>query len=1063
MSKVSPKISSFTLIVAFLCVAIAGIAFIPLLPVKLSPSRTLPKLVVSFQMPGNSARVIEMEVTSKLEAMLARIKGIKSISSTSGNGWGSIQLDLDKHTDVDVARFEASTIVRQSWSQLPAGLSYPVLQVSRPDDKEARAFMSYTLNAAATPVFIQRYAEEQIKPRLSSIKGIYRIDVKGATPMEWRLTYNNDQLISLGITVNKLQEAIRQYYNQEFLGTANVQLSKGEKEWIRLALVSEAPENGFDPSKISVSTPDGEVISLAKLIRVTRQEEMPQSYYRINGLNSIYLSIVADESANQLQLAKQVKDEIARMEAVLPAGYEIHTSYDATEYIQTELDKIYVRSGLTVLILLLFVLLIMRNLRYLLLIVVSLTVNILIAVILYYLLGLEMQLYSLAGVTISLSLIIDNTIVMADHIRTHQNRLAFLSVLAATLTTIGSLAIIFFLNEEIRLNLQDFAAVIIVNLFVSLAIALFFVPALMDKMGLNKRKVRRNVRFAFIQKWKLKGSLLFRKYYGAQIRFMCRWRVVVCLLLILAFGLPVFLLPEKIEPKDDLPLKGWQNTYNEVVTSSFYKESVKPIVEKVLGGTLRLFVDKVYEGSYFTRSEETVLSVSASMPNGTTLAQMNNLMQRMEAYLSTFTEIKQFQTNVYSARQAGISIYFTKESEQSGFPYTLKSKIISKALELGGGSWGVWGLQDQGFSNDVRENAGSYRIEMLGYNYDELYNYAEALKDTLLTYRRIKEVLINARFSWWKDDYKEFYFNLNKARMAEENIMPMQLFQIMRPVFTKDEFTGSVLVDGSKENLKLSSTQSASYDVWALQHNALEASDRSYKMSDLAAVEKGQMPQEVAKVDQQYRLCLQYEYIGASNQGNKIQERVLKAFNKTLPMGYSAKSDNQMWTWGEKDKKQYLLLALIIVIIFFTTSVLFNSLRLPLAVIFVIPISYIGVFLTFYLFKLNFDQGGFASFVLLCGITVNASIYILNEFDSIRKDSPAMPPVKAYLRAWNLKIIPIFLTVVSTILGFIPFLVGTGKEGFWFPLAAGTIGGLVMSIAGIFFYLPVFTLSRKKL
>ena len=55
------------------------------------------------------------------------------------------------------------------------------------------------------------------------------------------------------------------------------------------------------------------MISLAKLIRVTRQEEMPQSYYRINGLNSIYLSIVADESANQLQLAKQVKDEIARM------------------------------------------------------------------------------------------------------------------------------------------------------------------------------------------------------------------------------------------------------------------------------------------------------------------------------------------------------------------------------------------------------------------------------------------------------------------------------------------------------------------------------------------------------------------------------------------------------------------------------------------------------------------------------------------------------------------------------------------------------------------------------
>ena len=131
-------------------------------------------------------------------------------------------------------------------------------------------------------------------------------------------------------------------------------------------------------------------------------------------------------------------------------------------------------------------------------------------------------------------------------------------------------------------------------------------------------------------------------------------------------------------------------------------------------------------------------------------------MGRMEAYLSTFKDIRQFQTNIYSARQAGIRIYFTKAAERSGFPYTLKSKIISKALELGGGSWGVYGLQDQGFSNDVREGAGSFRIEMFGYNYDELYEWAEQLKARLLTYRRIKEVLINSEFSWWKDDYQEF-------------------------------------------------------------------------------------------------------------------------------------------------------------------------------------------------------------------------------------------------------------------------------------------------------------------
>ncbi len=1085
----SPKISSFTIIVSFLCLALVGVALVPLLPVKLSPSRTLPQLTISYSMPGNSARVIEMEVTSRLEAMLARIKGIKSIRSTSGNGSGYITIELDKHTDVDAARFEASTIVRQTWPSLPDGLSYPVLEMSRPDEKASRPFMSYTLNAAATPIFIQRYAEDQIKPRLASIRGVYRIDVSGATPMEWQLEYDSRQLATLGISVSDIQNAISLYYQKEFLGTANIETellssrypqTNSHTQWIRLALIPENEANGFDPSRITVTNKEGKLIRLDQLLKVTRQEEAPQSYYRINGLNSIYLSLRAEETANQLELAKQVREEMEHIRTLLPAGYEIHTSYDATEYIQEELDKIYVRTGLTILILLLFVLLITRELRYLALIVITLSINLCIAVILYYLLGLEMQLYSLAGVTISLSLVIDNTIVMTEHIRNRHNRKAILSILAATLTTMGALVIIFFLDERIRLNLQDFAAVVIINLGVSLFIALFLVPALIDKLGMEWKHRGGSKRLRelppTLMHIKQRGNrflhrfpVYFNRYYRWQIYHLCHWKKWACFILLLAFGIPVFLLPEKIEYKNKDKKKEYTatdslfiDTYNELASNETYKEKVKPIIDKALGGTLRLFVQKVYEGSYFTRNEETVLSVSASLPNGTTLEQMNTLIKQMEAYLSTFKEIRQFQTSIYSARQAGINIYFTRESERSGFPYTLKARIISKALELGGGSWNVWGLQDQGFSNDVREGAGSYRIEMFGYNYDELYKWAEQLKDSLLANRRIKEVIINSEFSWWKDDYQEFYFNLNKARMAQENLLPIDLFAVLNPVFARDVTTGQIIVDNETESLKLSSRQSKEYDVWNMQYVPQTINGKPYKLAEFATVEKGQTPQNVGKVDQQYRLCLQYEYIGASNQGNKIQERILKEFNSILPMGYTAHSSSSWYYWGNDNSKQYLLLLLVIVIIFFTTSILFNSLRQPLAVIFVIPISYIGVFLTFYWFKLNFDQGGFASFVLLCGITVNASIYILNEYNQIRERKPLMPPYRAYLKAWNAKIIPIFLTVVSTILGFIPFMLGSDKEAFWFPLAAGTIGGLAMSILGIFLYLPIFTLKKQS-
>lgn len=1052
------NLSSFTLIVAFVCLSLIGLVMVPLLPVKLAPSRTLPGLTISFNMPGNSSRVIEAEVTSKLEAMLARVKGIKSVKSTSDNGSGYITLELDKHADIDAARFEVSTIIRQTWQQLPGGVSYPQISTRRSDDKAAKPFITYTLNAPANPILIQRYAEENIKPVLGQLKGIYKVELNGATPMEWQLEYDSEQLSRLGISLSAMQQAINRHYEKEFLGVCSIEKGTDGREWIRLVRTSTEKEKEFEPAAIQLEAGDGTIVTLDKLIKVRHVEERPQSYYRINGLNSIYLYVTAEETANQLKLSSEVKQFMNELQQKMPAGYEVHISYDATEYIQKELDKIYFRTGLTVLILLLFVALITRNLRYLFLIVTSLTVNIAVAAIFYYAFGLEMQLYSLAGITISLNLVIDNTIVMTDHILHRRNLKVFVSVLTATLTTIGALVIIFFLDEKIRLNLQDFAAVVIINLAVSLFVSLFFVPSMIDKIGLEKKKKRKRRRIFLRPSFMKRMAVYFTRFYQGMIYYLCRFRVIACLLLLLGFGLPVFMLPEKMEGEGK-----WAEYYNKVFDNPTYKEKVKPVVNKALGGSLRLFVEKVYEGSYFNRDEgEVILSVYATLPNGSTLEQMNVLIKKMETYLSDFKEIRQFQTYIYNARQANIQIYFTKENQRSGFPYTLKANIISKALTLGGGSWSVYGLQDQGFSNDVRESAGSFRVKLYGYNYDELSYWAEQLKEKLLLHRRIKEVIINSEFSWWKDDYSEFYLDLDKQRMAKENITVTQLFTALRPVFGRDIYCGNVMFDNQSEQLKLSSLQGHKYDVWGLVNIPLVINGHSYKLADFATVQKGQSPQKVAKENQQYRLCLQYEYIGSSEQGKKLLKRDLEEFNKVLPMGYTAENDQDYWSWNKKDNKQYALLLIVIAIIFFTSSILFNSLKQPLAIIFVIPISYIGVFLTFYLFGLNFDQGGFASFVLLCGITVNASIYILNEYNAIRKRYPMLLPVRAFTKAWNSKIVPIFLTVVSTILGFVPFMVGEGKEAFWFPLAAGTIGGLTMSVLGIFLFLPIFSLKKQK-
>jgi len=212
---------------------------------------------------------------------------------------------------------------------------------------------------------------------------------------------------------------------------------------------------------------------------------------------------------------------------------------------------------------------------------------------------------------------------------------------------------------------------------------------------------------------------------------------------------------------------------------------------------------------------------------------------------------------------------------------------------------------------------------------------------------------------------------------------------------------GSLVIENEREGIVLSSLQSQTDDVWSLYNRGHIIGDRMYRVGELASVTMRQLPQTIIKINQEYRLVLQYDYVGAAAQNRRIMEREVEALNDLLPMGYRAQIDERRWTWAGQQRQQYLLIGLLIIIIFFTSSVLFNSLKQPFAVIFVIPVSFIGVFLTFYLFSLNFDEGGYASFILLSALTVNASIYILNEYNRLRKSHPNLSALRKYLKAWN--------------------------------------------------------------
>ncbi len=852
------------------------------------------------------------------------------------------------------------------------------------------------------------------------------------------------------MTISELEQAINDYLIDRELGNAVFYNDTGKSNHIMSLMMSYKPNDTIDWGRIPIKKLDNRIIYLRDIGTVSLKEAEITSYYRINGLNTINMIIYADQGVNTLDLSKKVRTRVNALKRELVNVYNIKLTHDNSEYVIGELHKIQMRTLFSFLILLILILIINRSFKYLAVLFISIVTNLLISIIFYYLFRVELQLYSLAGLTISFGIIIDNSIIMIDHIRYKGDKKAFLAILAATFTTIGALLVVFLLEENQRVDLLDFTIVIAINIGVSLLISLYYVPSLLDKIKLSKK----NKHFSRKRKRRI---LKYSKYYSDLMFWLKkpRFQWLFILILIIGFGIPFNILPKKIE-EDSF----FNKIYNNSIGAEWFINDVRPTLEKVMGGSLRLFTEYVFENSFYSEPEKTILRVKGAMPDGCSIDQLNEAIIKMENYISQFEEVELFETRISSYRNSNINIYFKDSHEFGSFPYTLKSLLESKAISLGGLDWLVSGV-GKGFSNALGSDFKQYRIILEGFNYDNLYGYAEQLKQQLIdsSSSRVKNVEITSG-GWRDNSLYEYFLDFDNRKLAIANISQFQLYNYLRNQVNSSKLT-SVIENHELQDVRLISDNYKSFNVWDLNNTPIYIRNEQYKLNQIATLEKSRTGNVIRKYNQQYGLTVAFDFLGSSKLANKIREKNIQSFQPKLPLGYKI-SEQKFNRWDKEEKKQYYYLFIVVLIIFFICAILLESLKQPFAIICMIPISFIGVFLTFYLFDFNFDQGGYAAFILLCGISVNSALYIINDFNNLLVQYPKRDLRVLYFKAFNFKIIPIMLTVVSTIVGLIPFVWNGQKEAFWFSFAAGSIGGLFFSLIGIFIYLPLFILKKAN-
>lgn len=1040
-------IPAFSVLLIMAALTVIGVAMLPMLNIQYTPTVAERKIDVSFSWPDASARLVEQGATSRIEGALSTVAGCESVSSHSSKGRGGVTVWFRKGTDMAAARFEVASAIRNLYAKLPEEVSYPNISLATSGSRESETLV-YTIKADLPSERIEEYVSAYVSAPLSRIEGVGKVSLSGVTPFEWLITFDPKTMEAVGVTASDLASAFRDYFRSDVIGLTTLPQDDGSERGIVLKLCNRGT---LDFGEIPVASRNGRIYYLRDFASVRWREALPTSYFRINGLNTITLSVTCEAHTNMLRVSSAVREEMARLQAIFPPELTASLTYDASRYVAGELHKIYVRTLLCVAILLLFVYLVSRDLRYLLIIMVTLVVNILVAVVFYNLLRLDIHIYTLAGITVSLGIIIDTSIIMVDHYSYYRDRKVFVSILGALLTTIGALGIVWLLPEKQQANLTDFSLVIVINLVVSLLVALLFVPALLDKFPLRRSMTASTVR-------RRRFTVRFSRFYGRFIAWGRRHRWIFIVALIWGFGIPSFLLPDKIEPKGGKPLPKRAEWYNAVMQSRFVSEH-RTTIDKVLGSSLNLFNTATSRYNNFREPEEKCLYVNAGMAEGCTVQQLNEVVRHMENYISRFDEVKMFRTRVYSYDNARIDITFKPEFEYTAFPSMLKQELVAAANIFGGATWRVWGIDDNSFNNNVVSSYRPNQIRLRGYNYDQLSAFADALIDTLSRNRRVSEPEIMDGNAWTLP-HNEFNIRYDDEQIAAAGLDVPDYYRILSTMLYKSRLT-PVYNGRELQQVVLESGDRDRFDRWHITNAQVRIDSLRTKLSAVGTIEKQRTGVSIRRSRQSYEIQVGFDFIGSYELGKRLIERTVKQLNEEiLPIGFRADSPSHNFGWKEK-KQQVWLILLVIAIIYTMCAVIFESLRKPLVIILMIPISFIGVFLTFGWSDFIFDQGGFAAFVLLCGIVVNAGIYLINEEDNWSAASRKRG-IPLYLKAYNHKIVPIMLTIVSTVLGLVPFLYDGPEEVFWFAFAVAAISGTLFSIVALVVYLPVFLPMHRK-
>jgi len=386
---------------------LAGVVASFSLPVALFPHVSFPRVRITLDAGDRPAERMAIEVTTPVEEAVRAIPGVRSVRSTTSRGTAEISVNFDWGEDMVAAMLQCQSQVNKILPALPAGTSFEVERM----DPTVFPVIAYSLTSDShSSVELRDLALYTLRPALSTVSGVARVTVQGGRVEEYRVNVDPDKLQSFKLTLAEVASA---------LSASNVQVAVGHLEqYNKLYLVvSDTRFQKFEEIERTVlrSTPDG-VVLLEDVAQIEHSSEPQWIRVTADGHDAVLFQVYQQPTGNTVEIASGIKAKLREMKKQIPDGVKIADWYDQSDLItaseHSTRDAVLIGIVLAAIVLLAF----LGDLKVTLIATLTVPAVLAATILLLYVLKMSFNIMTLGGMAAAVGLIIDDAIVMVEHI-----------------------------------------------------------------------------------------------------------------------------------------------------------------------------------------------------------------------------------------------------------------------------------------------------------------------------------------------------------------------------------------------------------------------------------------------------------------------------------------------------------------------------------------------------------------------------------------------------------------------------------------------------------------------